>query len=88
MATRRKPGLWHSARKVEIENVKPSHSKKCCECGKLPEDRRLVVTNGSGRHQTLQVYCIRCGTAWLQDREEEISRACRYLTTGEGEVRL
>ena len=88
VATRRKPGLWHSARKVEVEDVKPAHSKKCDVCGVQPTERRLVVTSGSGRHQTKTTLCIDCGVEWLKDRGEEVKRAVDFLKTGEGEIRL
>lgn len=87
MGTRRKPGLWHSARKVEIETVKKAHRKACHECGKLPSVRRLVITLGSGRHQTKEIYCIHCGFLWLQACRLELVRALKYLETGEGEIR-
>ncbi len=84
---RRKPGLWLPRVHVEIETVKNAHRKECCGCGNVPEDRRLKVVNGSGRHAKTDIRCIPCGVEWIEERIQEADRAYDYLTTGEGEIR-
>ena len=85
--SRRKPGLWFSAMRVEVEDVKPAHRKVCCECGLLPLDRRLKIVRGSGRHAQTEIRCILCGLDWFQVKAEELGRAKVYLEFGEGEIR-
>lgn len=87
MPSKRKPGLWHGPRKVEVVTVKKAHRTDCV-CGCRPEGRRLEVTEGSGRHAKKLIFCINCGMAWIANRKVEADRAIEYLTTGEGEIRL
>ena len=75
----RKPGLWFSAQKVEVEDVARAHRKPCLGCGKLPAGRRLKIVRGTGRHQQTDIYCAGCGEQWLNRMEVEASRARRYL---------
>ena len=83
----RKPGLWFSAMKVEVEDVTKAHKKPCNSCGVLPGIRRLKIVRGSGRHQVMEVRCMGCGVKWLRDMREAAKRASRYLLTGKGEIR-
>jgi len=89
--SRRKPGLWFSATKVEVQDVKPTHKKKCSGCGCTPVFRRLMVTKGAGRHATTDVLCTTCGEEWLAQKQMEADRAILYLRgkldAGEG-IRL
>ena len=75
----RKLGLLHGPRRIEVQDVKPSHKKVCSACGQLPEGRRLVVTDGAGRSASSQVFCIECGEAYLQARALEYQRAIEFL---------
>ena len=84
---KRKPGLMHSLRKVDIEEVTVRHRKKCCVCDGVPETRRIQVRAGSGRAQKVTIYCQDCGRDWLLERRAEISRALHYLKTGQGNIR-
>lgn len=85
---RRKKGLLHSARKVEVEDVKPSHKKKCEDCGRTPANRRLKVVDGCARAQKVTVYCETCGTAWLRDRWTEYGRAIERLDGDDIDIRV
>lgn len=85
--TRRKPGLWFSAMKVEVEEATTRQKKPCCDCGNKPAFRRLVVVRGAGRHSTTEIRCIECGCNWLRLRELEARRAQAYILTGNGEIR-
>jgi hypothetical protein len=84
----RKPGLWHGPRRVEVEAVKTAHKLGCSGCQQRPESRRLAVRSGYGRRQTMEVYCIGCGKAWLNERRVEAERAVVFLETGNGAIRL
>jgi len=83
--SRRKPGLWFSARKIEVEDVTSRQSKGCKDCGKLPTHRRLKVVNGSGRHGVTEIRCVECGEAYLKRMCIEAERAISYLN-GPGSV--
>jgi len=83
MASRRKPGLWFGPRRIEVEDVKKAHKKKCSKCDSLPEDRRLKITDGSGRHAVTSILCIGCGERYLRQMEEESRRAQEMLCWGE-----
>ena len=88
---RRKPGLWFSAMKIEVQDVKPTHKKKCSQCDSTPVFRRLMVTKGAGRHATTDALCTKCGQDFLLQKQEESSRAILYLegTLADGEgIRL
>jgi hypothetical protein len=77
--SRRKPGLWFSATKIEVQDVKSAHKKKCNGCGCTPVFRRLMVTKGAGRHATTEVFCTNCGFDVLEHKRLEADRAQRYL---------
>ena len=72
---RRYYGLWHAARRVEVQDVKPAHKKACCVCGERPEERRLVVAEGVARAKKSSVYCGGCGWRWIRERINEAERA-------------
>jgi hypothetical protein len=75
----RKPGLWFSAMKAEVEDVTSRHKKECIGCGTLPSGRRLKVVRGTGRHQTVEIRCEACGSGWIMERVQEGRRAIGYL---------
>ncbi len=79
MGSRRKPGLWFGPRRIEVEDVKKAHRKECSECGAVPEERRLKITDGSGRHATTSIRCMLCGERYLRKMEEESRRAQELL---------
>ena len=89
--TRRKPGLWFSPTRVEVQDVTARHVKLCSQCGTTPCFRRMMVTSGGGRHAQTSILCVHCGTAWLMQKSQEALRAVRYLEgkldAGEG-IRL
>ena len=76
-------GLWHSARKVAVEDVTPRMKKPCAACESTPAKRRLSVVSGSGRAQTSLVFCSECGPKWVRERIDEASRTIQRLTTDE-----
>jgi hypothetical protein len=84
----RKPGLWFSAMKVEVEDVTDRHKKVCLDCGQLPVGRRLKIVKGSGRHQTVEIRCSSCGEDWLKQKEIEAARARRYLRQDIGAMKV
>lgn len=77
-----KPGLVHSQRRVEVEDVRKAHHSACVVCGAAPAGRRLRVVDGSGRSQQPHVLCARCGILWLDARREEYRRAIDRLAGG------
>jgi len=83
----RKPGLWFSKMKVEVQTVKGQHKSPCWVCEEKPKDRRLAVMQGSGRHGWTEVYCIACGLQWLQNKRKEAANAWELLGTGSGCIR-
>lgn len=83
----RKKGLWFSARRIEIQTVTNRHKKCCSVCHELPEERRLHVRDGSGRHQSQSVFCQACGHLYLKKMRDEAENAMVYLSSGEGQVR-
>lgn len=85
---RRKPGLLHNSRAVEVEMVSDRMKKLCGKCSDLPETRRLVVRLGAGRHGTTEVYCETCGASWLLARETEYARAIKYLKRAPNAVEI
>lgn len=82
------PMLWHGPRRVEIQDVIKAHNLPCCDCGKKPTVRRLIVREGSGRRQVVTVYCMSCGGAWIRERRAEADRAVVMLEQGTGYIRL
>lgn len=81
-ARRRKPGLLHSMRSVNVEDVSAAMKKPCATCGAKPKVRRLVVGSGGGRYGKEDVYCITHGMAFLQKSEAEYRRAWGFLQRG------
>jgi hypothetical protein len=79
MGKPRLPGLLHGTRRVEVEDVRPRHRTACCVCGLAPARRRLKVQDGSGRAQTVRIFCAGCGVSWLGIRDQEVSRAIMRL---------
>lgn len=75
-------GLFHGPLRIEVEAVSARHKKACTGCGKLPEERRLKLTAGSGRSAAISVYCYPCGVDWLRDHETELVRAIHLLNFG------
>jgi hypothetical protein len=75
----RKPGLWFTATKAEIEQVTARMKKTCTECGDLPTQKRLKVVKGSGRHQTVMVFCGPCAKDWILRFKALCRRAVFYL---------
>jgi hypothetical protein len=75
----RKPGLWFTTMKVEVQETKKAHKKRCQACEELPEKRRLVVLRGGGRHSLTSVYCVACGVDYLTDFLCQGERAIKYL---------
>lgn len=84
----RKPGLWFSATKVEVEDVKKAHRKGCVSCGLVPTGRRLKVVCGTARAQTTDVYCSPCGQVWIERHKEEADRALASLRGSEEPIRV
>ena len=82
----RKPGLWFSATKAEVEQVNIRMSKPCHTCGDVPQGLRLKITKGSGRHQTTMVYCQPCGDGWIDEFKGLAQRAKAYLKGKFGRV--
>ena len=80
---RRNYGLLHPLRRVEVEIVKTSHRKPCCQCEKRPEVKRLLVREGSGRASRQLVYCRECGDLFLKGLEDDIDRARWSLSLDE-----
>lgn len=75
-----KPGLWFGQRKVEVEAVKKAHKAVCCVCRKKPSSVvRVLVKDGSGRHQTTRVFCDMHGVDFLKAMKDEAARAVRYI---------
>lgn len=81
-SARRKPGLLHSMRAVEVEDVSAAMKKPCVMCATKPSIRRLAVRVGGGRYATESVYCMPCGLDWLVDRKVEYERAGLFLLSG------
>ena len=81
-------GLLHGPMRVEVDDVTARHKKPCGGCGKLPEGRRLKITEGGGRAQSISVYCSGCGTAWLDDHVTELVRTIRRLGGADLCIRL
>ena len=81
--SRRVPGLLHGLRGVAVEDTNARMRKVCGSCGEVPEGRRLTVREGTGRHGTIEVFCVECGNDWLAAREVEYARAQDFLTNGE-----
>jgi DNA-directed RNA polymerase subunit M/transcription elongation factor TFIIS len=77
-----KPGLWFGPMKAEVEYVNARMKKLCSLCGHKPEQLRLKVTKGSGRHQTTTVFCRECGAVWVDEFKVLAHRAKVYLTGG------
>lgn len=49
-------------------------------CAEIPPTgRRLKLTNGSGRHQTILILCQEHGEAWIKAHAVQGRRAVRYL---------
>lgn len=80
---RRKKGLLHGPRAVEVEPCSNRQKKVCAVCANLPAGRRLVIRTGSGVRQTMEVMCMKHGMEWLRDRREEYLRAETFLLHGE-----
>lgn len=78
-----KPGLWFSTERAEVEDVNQRMRKPCAECGQLPEGKRLKIVKGSGRHQTVLVFCHECGKDWIMRFIAVARRAVHYL---DGEI--
>ena len=77
---RLKPGLWFGPRKVEVEVVKKAHKALCCMCRKRPgKGVRVVVQDGTGRHQTTRVFCAQHGIWFIEAVEYECTRAAKYI---------
>lgn len=77
---RLKPGLWFGPRKVEVEVVKKAHKAVCCVCRKKPcGGVRVVVRDGTGRHQTTRVFCAQHGVDFVEAMEHECRRAAKYI---------
>lgn len=85
--TRRKPGLWHGPRRVEIEEVSARHKKRCTQCSDEIPVRRLKIVDGVARSAKTSVLCKSCGVRWLRERASENERAIDYLKRGEGSIR-
>lgn len=81
-AAQRKPGLLHSMRAVQVENVSVRMKKECATCAKRPKVRRLVVQSGGGRYGKEDVYCIKCGREKLALWAQEYDRAEAFLMLG------
>lgn len=74
-----KPGLWHGPRRVEVQVVNTRMKKACAGCSEQPQERRLRVVDGVARSAKETIYCVSCGTHWIQERRSEAARAIRYL---------
>lgn len=81
-APRRKPGLLHGPRAIEVEDVSVRMKRPCSMCAKDPSVRRVVVTSGGGRYAKVEVYCIKCGAEFLARAEREYHRSISFLLFG------
>lgn len=86
--TRRKPGLWFSKMKVEVQTITKRQRLPCFVCGVIPQERRLFVHRGAGRHGWTEVYCIECGVQWFKNKEMEAKRGMYYLLDGTSSIRF
>lgn len=82
-SSRRKPGLLHAMRAVQVEDVSVAMKKVCATCATRPKVRRLVVGSGGGRYGKEDVYCIKCGREKLALWAQEYDRAESFLMLGE-----
>jgi hypothetical protein len=89
-ASRRKPGLWLTGVRIEVEPVKKAHSSKCIACQQTPEigTRRLHVKRGGGRSQVVEVYCDDCGNDYLARTRTEADNALRRLGGEDIDIRV
>ena len=72
--------MWFGPRKIEVEVVKKAHKALCCWCKKRPgKGVRVVVRDGTGRHQTTRVFCAQHGITFIEAMEEECTRAAKYI---------
>ena len=75
-------GLFLPTCRIEAEEVKPAHRKKCVCCGDIPLNVRLAVTVGSSRSTELRVYCRKCAFEFLTRRAGELERIKGWFCMG------
>lgn len=71
----RKLLLVFASTRVEIQEVKKAHKRRCVTCGKVPTVLRLQVQKGSGRSAQTYIYCRVHGCAFLESMLVEVGRA-------------
>lgn len=72
-------GLWLSGLRLEVEEVSNAHKRPCTMCGKMPQARRVKLSQGSGRSQQQAVLCEVCGQNFSCLLAEEAARVGRYI---------
>lgn len=77
-----KPGLLHSSRAIEIEQVSGRMTTVCRMCAERPKVRRVTLNVGGGRYGKQHVYCIKCGRDFLDKSQQEYVRAIAFLVHG------
>lgn len=76
-------GLVFPTSRWEIEDVTARHKTPCCVCKKMPRERRLKITVGSGRSAYTLIRCRACGFERMRRLSQVLGRAMNYISSGD-----